>query len=69
MKKYNFQFGDLFVHYKNKKSAFYIQGMNKSNREFKLYWFGNENKHAFFPPETLSTWLYNGMYHYYPVKE
>ena len=67
--KYNFKFGDLFVHTKNKKSVFYIQGMSPSKKEFKVYWFGNENKHAFYTPESITSWLNNGMYDYYPVKE
>lgn len=69
MKKYNFQFGDLFVHYKKQNIMFYIQGMSPSRKEFKVHWFGNENKHAFYTPATITTWIHNGMYHYYPVKE
>lgn len=69
MKKYNFKFGDLFVHYKQKKIVFYIQGMSPSKKEFKVCWFSNENKHAFYSEKTITSWLYNGMYHYYPVVE
>ena len=69
MKKYNFQFGDLFVHTKQKKSVFYIQGMNPTTKEFKVHWFGNENRHGFYSEKSITSWLNNGMYHYYPVKE
>ncbi|NBW38035.1 MAG: hypothetical protein EBR30_24045 [Cytophagia bacterium] len=69
MKKYNFKIGDLFVHYKDKKNMFYIQGMSPSAKEFKVYWFRNENKHSFYSEKSLLSWLHNGMFHYYPVVE
>ena len=66
-KKYNFQFGDLFVHYKKPGDMFYIKGMNQQQTEFKVHWYDNLNRHCFYSELTLKNWISEGVYHYYPV--
>ncbi len=67
--KYNFQFGDLFVHYEKPFDMFYLKAMNQQTTEFMVSWFANPNRHCFYSEYTLKNWVSEGVYRYYPVKK
>jgi hypothetical protein len=67
--KYKIQIGDLFVDSKKSSNLFYINGINKQQTEFMVYWFDDHRKHSFYSEDTLKMWIDRGIYSYFPVIE